>query len=501
MFGGRKFSRNSEILRDRSDDRSNVEGAIATVNDGLFQQINEAENHAKQILKTGQTQYVSGIKQNILDMIRLWLQEEGSNVFTLYGKMGCGKSFFSARLYQEFSAEDSLYDTVAFSSQQLYRDTTIVRNMLLSIAHQLFNTVPACTAFFAKHPLSSESLSALTEEVFILPFEGVTLQKTVFIIVDGLDEYPRQDCELMLEALGRLRMRLNPRVKIYFSSRPEAYVMSEMINSSELCSYHIEKNKQESHADCGRFIDAKCAKAGIRIDDSMKRALIEKSECSLKYLECFFNDIACGSIQVTADFIESLPMGLSLYYRDQLVRYFGDEGLHFYQTKIVPLLELLCVAWRPITIEDASDILGYRESEINTIISRSGTLLWRNGRYVMLYQSESIREFLIDDRCCPERYLIDSQSGNDRVLQRLQEIMDRGDDLENNLYLFTCGVDHILGKDRILTADWQLLAQLAAHYAHKADVLLKLAQGVMEKTPREITASKIAFMCSYLLTC
>jgi len=219
MFGGRKFSRNSEILRDRSDDRSNVEGAIATVNDGLFQQINEAENHAKQILKTGQTQYVSGIKQNILDMIRLWLQEEGSNVFTLYGKMGCGKSFFSARLYQEFSAEDSLYDTVAFSSQQLYRDTTIVRNMLLSIAHQLFNTVPACTAFFAKHPLSSESLSALTEEVFILPFEGVTLQKTVFIIVDGLDEYPRQDCELMLEALGRLRMRLNPRVKIYFSSR------------------------------------------------------------------------------------------------------------------------------------------------------------------------------------------------------------------------------------------------------------------------------------------
>ena len=486
MFGGRKFNRNSEFLRDQGSDKSNVGGSIASVNDGLFQQINEAENHAKQILKTGQSQYVDGIKQNILDMIRAWLQEEGSNVFALYGKMGCGKSFFSARLYQDISAETELYDTVAFSSQQLYRDTTIVRNMLLSLANQLFTTVPACTAFFAKYPLTSESISALTEEVFIKPFEGVTLQKTVFIIVDGLDEYPREDCELMLETLGRFRMRLNPRVKIYFSSRPEAYVMSEMITDSERSFYHIEKNTNESHADCAHFIDVKCAKAGIQINEAMKRSLIEKSECSLKYLECFFNDIACGAIHVTADFIESLPMGLSHYYRDQLVRYFGDESLRFYQTKIVPLLEILCVAWRPITIQDVSDILGCRETEINTIISRSGTLLWRNNRYVMLYQSESIREFLMDERYCPEKYRIDSQNGNDRILQRLEEIMDSGEDLESNLYLFNCAVDHILSKDRILNADWNLLVRIVANYIHKADVLTKLTKGVLEKTPREI---------------
>lgn len=486
MFGGRRFNPNSELLRDKGDDKSNIGGSIASVNDGLFQQINEAENHAKQILKTGQSQYVDGIKQNILDMVRAWLQEEGSNVFTLYGKMGCGKSFFSARLYQDIGTQEELYDTVAFSSQQLYRDTTIVRNMLLSIAHQLFNTVPTCTAFFAKYQLTADSLSALTEEVFVKPFEGVILTKTVFIIVDGLDEYPREDCEILLETLGKLRMRLNPRVKIYFSSRPEAYVMSEMINDSERSSYHIEKNTNQSHADCAHFIDVKCSKAGIQINESMKRSLIEKSECSLKYLECFFNDIACGAIHVTADFIESLPMGLSHYYRDQLVRYFGDEGLRFYQTKIVPLLEILCVAWRPITIQDASDILGCRESEINNIISRSGTLLWRNNRYVMLYQSESIREFLMDERYCPEKYRIDSQNGNDRILQRLEEIMDSGEELESNLYLFNCAVDHILGKERILNADWALLVRIVANYPHKADVMAKLAKGVLERSPREI---------------
>ncbi|MBE6942858.1 MAG: NACHT domain-containing protein [Ruminococcaceae bacterium] len=487
MFGGRKFNRNSEILRDQGDDKSNLGGTVASVNDGLFQQVNEAENHAKQILKTGQSQYVDGIKQNVLDMIRLWLQEEGSSIFTLYGKMGCGKSFFSARLYQDISAEKELYDTVAFSSQQLYRDTANVRNMLLSVAHQLFITVSACSTYFARYPLNSESIAALTEDVLVKPFEDMALQKTVFIIIDGLDEYPREDCEVLLETLGRLRMRLNPRVKIYFSSRPEAYIMSEMFNDSEHCSYHIEKNEKESHADCARFIDVKCQKAGIEIDETMKRSLIEKSECSLKYLECFFNDISCGAIRVTADFIDSLPMGLSHYYRDQLVRYFGDESLRFYQTKIVPLLELLCVAWRPITIEDASDILGCRESEINSIISRSGTLLWRNNRYVMLYQSESIREFLMDERYCPEKYRIDSQNGNERVLQRLEEMMENSEDLESNLYLFSCAVDHILGKDRITGADWNLLVQVIAHYAHKSDVVFKISRGILEKTPREIT--------------
>ena len=131
----------------------------------------------------------------------------------------------------------------------------------------------------------------------------------------------------------------------------------------------------------------------MKIDADLKRQLIEKSECSLKYLDCFFNDIACNAIQVTADFIENLPRGLSQYYRDQLVRYFGDEKLTYYQTKIVPLLELLCVVLRPITIREAADILSCKESDINRMISRSGTLLWKNNQYVMLYQSESIREF------------------------------------------------------------------------------------------------------------
>ena len=108
MFGGKKFNRNSELLRDNGDDKSNVGNSIVSVNDTLFQQINDAENYAKQILKTGQSQYVDGIKQNILDAVRSWLQEDGDNIFTLYGKMGCGKSFFSARLYQDISAESEL---------------------------------------------------------------------------------------------------------------------------------------------------------------------------------------------------------------------------------------------------------------------------------------------------------------------------------------------------------------------------------------------------------
>ena len=167
MFGGLKFNRNSELLRNADVNKSNSASTVSTVNDSLFQMVLEAENHAKQIMKTGQTQYVDGIKQNVIDMVRQWLREPSGNVFTLYGKMGCGKSFFSAKLYEQLSAEKEEYDTVAFSSQQIYRDTANVRNMLISLAHQLFAGVPACGEFFAQHRLDSEDLESLTESVLI----------------------------------------------------------------------------------------------------------------------------------------------------------------------------------------------------------------------------------------------------------------------------------------------------------------------------------------------
>lgn len=490
MFGGLRFSKSTSALFGAGADKSaesgsNVNGRSSSVNDSLFQKINEAENHAKLIIKDGQSRYVSGIKQNVLRLVHEWLEKENSNIFTLYGKMGCGKSFFAARLYQETATKDNLH-TVAFSSQQIYRDTTSVRNMLLSIAHQLYTGVPACRKYLSEHPLDSESIAALTESVLIASFEESAPQKPVLIIIDGLDEYPAEDCESFLETLGRLRARIHPRVKIFFTSRPEAYIMSAIACESEDSSYHIEKNEGQSHADCARFVDVKCEKADVRIEEDLKRQLIEKSECSLKYLECFFNDIAFGAIQITPDFIENLPRGLSQYYRDQLVRYFGEEKLTFYQTKIVPLLELLCVVLRPITLSEASDILGCKESDINRIISKSGTLLWKNNQYVMLYQSESIREFLIDDRYCPEKYRIDRENGRARVLERLQTLMDEGEDIESNMYLFNCAVEHILEQASISRRDWMLLVRLVGCYSHKSDVMRKFAVQLLERSVREI---------------
>ncbi len=491
MFGGQKFSKISELLKSTHDIKANNNGSssfreIASVNDSLFLKIEDAEHYTKQIIKDGQSRYVEGIKQNVIEIVHRWLEGDDSNIFTLYGRMGCGKSFFSARLYQDVLQSEDRYHVVAFSSQQRYHDTISVRNMLLSVAHQLFVGVPACRKYLTDHHLDSESIASLTEGVLISPFGGVTPQKPILIIIDGLDEYPEDDCVTFLETLGKLYSRIHPMVKIFFTSRPETYIMSEMDNESEYSCYHIERNETQSYVDCMRFVDAKCQNANVLIEDHLKHRLVEKSECSLKYLDCVFNDIACNAIRVTADFIESLPSGLPQYYRNQLVRYFNDEKLTFYQTKIVPLLELLCVVLRPITICEAADILGCKESDINNIISHSGTLLWKNNQYVMLYQSESIREFLTDERCCPERYRIDSENGITCILSRLQELMDEGEDIESNMYLFYCAVEHILDKERISREDWLLLVNMIGNYSHKAHVIYKLSTRLLEKSAREI---------------
>ncbi len=481
------FSRNNIATRILKNAQLEHGEAVLSVNDVLFQQIYAAEKHAHQIIEKGQLGYIDGIKANVFDKVDLWLKNENDNVFTLYGNMGSGKSFFSAKLFQKTQEENTLCDSVAFSSQQTYYDTTKLQNVLISVAHQLFERVSVCREHFLDISLNTDSVYSLVESVLIAPFESVNLERKVLIIIDGLDEYPKQECEAFLEALARLRYRFNPRVKIFFSSRPEPYIISQTICESDNCVYYIEKNRENSYADCANFIAEKCDRAYIKIDIEMREQLIEKSEHSLKYLDCFFNDISCNPIINTADFIASLPAGLHHYYRDQLLRYFGDESLNYYQTKIVPLLEILCVAKRPLTIDEAADILGCRESDINSIVSRSGTLLYKNSRKeVRLYQSESIREFLMDDSCCPEKYCVDKENGISCIVDRLKEVMDNGEDIESNTYIFKYSVDHIFDHAKLISDDYALLIKVFVHFINKGDIVARAIRRLLERSASEI---------------
>jgi len=479
-LGSERYSKAAAILEGASVQSNAVVGRNS-VNSELFSKIELAESHARRIMQTGSSQYIPGIKENVLELIRMWLQIPDEPVFTLYGKMGCGKSFFSAHLYEQMRQDTDRYHTVAFSSQQTYRDTTQVRTMLISIANQLFQNVGACGDYFAKVALDSESISNLTEQVLVDALETASLSKTLLVIIDGLDEYPRGDCEEFLETLGRLRDRLNPQLKIYFSSRPEEYIRSEMFHDPVTGAYSIENNAQESQQDCLRFIRAKCRSAGVQMSEKLQQELVEKCGFSLKYLDCFFNDISCGGITVTEDFIENLPKGLSNYYKDQLIRYFGDRNLEFYQSRIVPLLEVLCVVWRPVTVDEVCDILGWQPRDVQNVISRSGTLLWKNDRYVMLYQSESIKEFLLDERYCPDKYRIECANGKQRILRRLQDMMENEEDIDENLYLLEHAADHLLDKEKPTNADWQQVLNLVNAYAHKTDLMRKLTAQIYNK--------------------
>ena len=473
-------------LKNEEHQVNNFETTLS-VNDELFQQVRSAENHSGQIIGKGQSDYVDGIKDNVFERVYSWLNNESDNIFTLYGNMGSGKSFFSARLFQKAEEENTLFDSVAFSSQQTYYDTTKLQNMLISVAHQLYERVSVCRRYFSENPLVTDSVFSLAESVLVAPFENVSPEKPVLIIIDGLDEYPRADCEAFLEALARLRARFDPKVKIFFSSRPEPYIITQSVCDSSDCIYHIEKNGEHSYADCESFIDSKCGMTNVFIDKDMKHKLIEKSECSLKYLDCFFNDIGKNHITDMADFIASLPSGLNHYYRDQLSRYFGDDGLKYYQSKIMPLLELLCVAKRPLKMEEAADILGCRVSDISSVISRSGTLLWRSVQNeVRLFQSESIREFLMDDRYCPEKYFIDRENGKKHIIDRIVELIENGDDLENNMYLFKYAVDHIFEQTKLVNADYNLLIQTISCYYNKTSVMTAVAKRLLERSESEI---------------
>ena len=92
MFGGQRNSKSSDILRSANVDRFNSNASYGaaggSVNDSLFQKIEDAEKHAKMIITDGQSKYVDGIKQNVIELVYGWLSGGiGNNIFTLFGKM------------------------------------------------------------------------------------------------------------------------------------------------------------------------------------------------------------------------------------------------------------------------------------------------------------------------------------------------------------------------------------------------------------------------------
>lgn len=464
---------------DTPEDKSGFQSAGK--NDALFESLKDVEGQVDSIVSYGSKHYIDGIKDNILRLIYDWFETDGKDdrYFFLFGNMGTGKSFFSSRLFHKASLELNAYPPVIYSSQQNYASTTSVEKMLLVVAHRLFLSVPEYADYCRNTELADKDIAKLVENVLVKPLENVPLAKRVLIVVDGLDEYPKDECTELLDALNLLRLRINPQIHIFFTSRPETYIRSHLPAHSPASEYTIESMSDTTHQDCLAFIRAKCAELSVSLSEEAESMLVEKSGFCLKYLKCVFDDVAANAIEIKDGTIDNLPVGLLSYYREQLIRYFTDDRA--YREEFRPFLEIICAAYRPLKVTEAANILGVGTSYINNLILRAGTLIYKTDNVIYLYQSESIKPYLSDERYCPENYLVSPENGSRRILTYISELLD-DEDLASSEYLVDFAPNHILDIAAENDNDaWELLFRLIDSTIGHRDLLDNTVRAVLSK--------------------
>ncbi|KAF7768370.1 hypothetical protein Agabi119p4_7613 [Agaricus bisporus var. burnettii] len=160
----------------------------------------DAELHSEK--RSPQPICLPGTRVNLIDELKVWMQSQNLDTFMwMFGLMGVGKSALAQTLGLWAEKEKILGAAIFFSDER--NDPS---HLFISIAHQLmrlniggpygFRVAKALGT--ADNTLSSQSLSKQFNELIMKPLSGLTAQKQLVIIIDGLDECPKdKQCDII----------------------------------------------------------------------------------------------------------------------------------------------------------------------------------------------------------------------------------------------------------------------------------------------------------------
>jgi len=193
-----------------------------------------------------------------------WRNTRHSSTLWLTGHLGSGKSVVMANIVANlFLSRESLAsssgDRVIIASlfcQAEARGGSIMRNIIGSLVYQFVAAVESGQDGESRELWDADVTdpeSAAKLAVMILP-----LEYQYFVVIDGLEEYPRQDVE---QLFGTLKMWLEGgmRLKICCSSRPEAQIL-RLARSHIAINFHLSMSNTKRVQEINEFIDTEISR-------------------------------------------------------------------------------------------------------------------------------------------------------------------------------------------------------------------------------------------------
>ncbi|KAL8927590.1 MAG: hypothetical protein Q9172_001300 [Xanthocarpia lactea] len=170
-----------------------------------------------------------------------WYKSPASEQLVIFGDMGCGKTTIAAHVIEELIHlnKHRLPRPLLCYHYCVDNETGNVLYIYSSLILQLLDQLEALKIEFNKwydDTKKTEFLDAAQSSINLGDFFSKcveTLNRDLFVVIDGLDECDTESQEELVTLLNSL-LKKTPRLKVFFSSRPQEGIKSLLQGSTEI---------------------------------------------------------------------------------------------------------------------------------------------------------------------------------------------------------------------------------------------------------------------------
>lgn len=305
-----------------------------------------------------------------------WYRAPNSQQLVILGDMGTGKSVAMAFLVDELRRRNEHQLPQPKLCYHYCRDdetgqtTYIFSALILSLLEQLSGLKRTFFEWYKQAGTSGNFQPATNikklEEFLQKILE--TLDRPLFIVIDGLDECDRASQNSLLKSLNILSQK-TPRLKVILSSRPQEEILEQL---DEMTKIDLGSDFERDRAIVEKTVERKLFTLSNDVRALVTETLSRLAQGSAIWTKMIIELIEVRRIRALdpmRDFLENLPLPgqLSELYVKLFSRYTSNDPEN--QKIASTALEVLAVARRPLSILELAwaVALGATEKRVTTV--------------------------------------------------------------------------------------------------------------------------------------
>ena len=254
--------------------------------------------------------------------------------------------------------------------------------------------------------------------------------ESTVLIIDGIDELDESAQKVLCGAIDTNKDYLPSWLKIILTSRVsrQLSILLSFVHEGSV----IKLCEEGLYADTmKKFISTKAPQFAKQDE------LIKYSAGSFIYVKCFLDEYLSSGRAMPDD----LPKTMNSIYENAFRSKFPDEESF---EDILPLLQVMVVARRPLDIMEYSDILEKNQREILKQLDKLGSFVVENNRRFSFYH-KSLLDWLIDEHANADYYIARKDANkyiSTIIDERYEEIFDSAE--EDFAYFKRHGFYHLI---------------------------------------------------------